>query len=174
MAFIRTRKITKKTGKTFEYAYIVENRRVRKKIKQEIKKTLGRVYRPDRVNVMDFYEYFSVADVDVYIESKSKQEIVEDLLKLVLFNYGFTEKGNVLVNGKVYFDLKKKRTFNEKGKDVAIAMNEGYLTGYALWKILKFIPEDEESGWEYAKMFVEAGFVVPKDVFVGIFSKVYK
>lgn len=169
MAFIRTKKI-----KGQEYAYIVENKWSRKKTKQKTKKYLGKVYRPDRVNVMDFYEYYSVADADVYIESKSKQEIVEDLLKLVLFNYGFTEKGNVLANGEVYFDLKNKRTFNEKGNDVAIAMNEGYLTGYALRKIMKFIPEDEESGWEFAKMFVEAGFVVPKDVFVGIFSKVYK
>ena len=89
MTFVRTKKI-----KGNEYAYIVENKWKKRgnKVKQKTKKYLGRVYRFDRVNVMDFYEHYDISDVDEYLKQNSKDKIILDLIKLGLFNYGFEEK----------------------------------------------------------------------------------
>ena len=169
--FIRTKKIKKKAG-IFEYAYIVENRRVWKtKIKQKSKKYLGRVYRPERKNIMDFYEFHSISDVEKYVNTHSREEILNDLLKLELFNYGFKANGLVWEKDGCFVDLPAKRAYNAKGKDIALALNEGFLTGYAIKKLLEFRAEGEEDGYVFAKMFIEAGIAVPKDVFVGIFRK---
>jgi len=55
-------------------------------------------------------------------------------------------------------------------------MNEGFLCSYTLARLFnfKFGIEMENEGMEFAKAFVEAGIEVPKEVFVGIFGKVYK
>ena len=169
MAFIRTKKI-----KGAEYAYIVENKWKRKKTKQKSKKYLGRVYRFDRVNMMDFYEFYDIADVKSYLKEKSKEDIVDDLLKLEMFNYGFKENKGVWSREGCFFDLKRKKVYNEKGNSIALALNEGFLTSYALRKLISFKAYYEEDGYDFAKMFIEAGIAVPKDVFVGVFSKVYK
>ncbi|MBW2996433.1 hypothetical protein KY332_03975 [Candidatus Woesearchaeota archaeon] len=169
MAFIRTKKI-----KGAEYAYIVENRWKRKKTKQKSKKYLGRVYRFDRVNMMDFYEFYGISDVDKYLAEKSKEEIIVDLIKLELFNHGFNEEKNCWRKGNCFLNLKEKKIYNEKGNNIALAFNEGFMTTYALRKLHNFRADVEEEGYDFAKLFVEAGISIPKDVFVGIFSKVYK
>ena len=79
MTFIRTKWIKKKgSPKRYEYAYIVENkwRKRGNPVKQKTKKYLGRVYRFDRVNMMDFYEHFDISDVN------SAVEIAERVLKV--------------------------------------------------------------------------------------------
>ncbi|MBW2966023.1 hypothetical protein KY342_02890, partial [Candidatus Woesearchaeota archaeon] len=73
MSFIRTKKI-----KGAEYAYIVENRwrkRRKNKVKQKTNKYLGRVYRFNRVGVMDFFEFYKIEDINKYIEEKTKYDI---------------------------------------------------------------------------------------------------
>lgn len=171
MTFIRTKKIKGK-----EYAYIVENqyRKRGNPVKQKTKKYLGRVYRFDRVNMMDFYEHYDVDDVNVYVSERSKEEIIIDLVKLELYNHGFEEEQGLWEKDGCYFDEKKMKIHNTKGNDVALAFNEGFLTSYAIKKILNFKADSEEDGFEIAKRFVEAGFAVPKEVFVGFFSKLYK
>ncbi|MBR9691518.1 hypothetical protein GOV06_01915 [Candidatus Woesearchaeota archaeon] len=169
MAFIRTKKI-----KGAEYAYIVENKWKRKKTKQKSKKYLGRVYRPGRVNMMDFYEYHDIDDVKKYLDYKGKKDIIDDLLKLEMFNFGFKEEKGVWSKEGCFLDLKKKKVYNEKGNNIALALNDGFLTTYALRKLINFSADVEEEGYDFAKMFIEAGIAVPKDVFVGVFSKVYK
>ncbi len=169
MAFIRTKKIKNK-----EYAYIVENRWARKRTKQKSKKYLGRVYRFDREGVMDFYEHYGISEVDKYVSKKRKNEIIADLVKLELFNYGFVEENGKWIKESCVVDLKEKKIHNSKGNNIALAFNDGYLTTYALRKLHNFKPDVEEDGIEMAKMFIEAGIVIPKDVFVGVFRKVYK
>ena len=74
-----------------------------------------------------------------------------------------------------YFDLNERRIRGERSKKIAIAMNEGFLTNYAIKKILRFEAfDEEEDGYLLAKIFVEAGINIPKEVFVGFFKKVYK
>ena len=166
MGFIRTKKV-----KDNEYAYIAENKRYRKKkVKQKSKKYLGRVYRFDRVNVMDFYEYYDISDVESYLEENSKEKIVSDLVKLELFNYGFEEKDGKWVKDNCVFD--GKRFFSGRGK-VALAFNEGFLSDFTLKRVLNFKADTEEDGAVFAKYFVEAGLAVPQDIFVGVFRMIF-
>ena len=129
MAFIRVKKSKRKDGNTLEYAYIVESRRVWKKTRQKSKKYLGKVYRFDRASVMDVYELYKISDVDSYLKEKSKEEVILDLVKLELFNHGFKEEGKRWKRGGCVFNLSEKKILNEKGKDAALAFNEGFLTG---------------------------------------------
>ena len=175
MAFIRTKRIKKKSGAIYEYLYIVENKRSRgKRMKQKMKKYLGRVYRHSRDNVMDFYEFYEIEDVNRYIDENSKDDIIWDLIKLELFNHGFEEEKDVFSKDGCFVNLKDRKVYNERGNSVAFAFNEGFLTTHAIRKILNFRAEDEEDGYDFAKMFVEAGISIPQDVFVGVFRKVFK
>lgn len=171
MSFIRTKKIKGK-----EYAYIVENKwrkRRKNKVKQIMSKYLGRVYRFDRAGVVDFFEFYKIEDVNNYIDSKSKYDILYDLIRLELANHGFEKDSEKLVKEECYFDLKEKRVRTARSKKVAIAMNEGFLTNYAIKKILRFEAfDEEEDGYLLAKMFVEAGINIPKEIFIGYFRKV--
>jgi len=173
MSFIRTKKI-----KGAEYAYIVENKwrkRRKNKVKQIMSKYLGRVYRFDKVKALDFLEFYKIEDVNKYLDSKSKYDILYDLIKLELFNHGFEENGGVLVKEKCYFDLKENRFRSKRSRKIAIAMNEGFLTNYAIKNILHFEAfDEEEDGYLLAKLFVEAGLNIPKEIFIGFFKKVYK
>jgi len=171
MAFIRTKKI-----KGSEYAYIAENtwKKRGKKVKQKTKKYLGRVYRFSRINTMDFFEFYKIQDINKYIEERTKEQILLDLIKLELHNYGFENKDNIWQKDNILFDIKNKAPKNEKNKSVALAFNQGFLTDYAVKKILNFIAEDEEDGYLLAKMFVEAGINIPKEIFVGFYRKVFK
>jgi len=173
MSFIRTKKI-----KDIEYAYIVENKwrkRRKNKVKQIMSKYLGRVYRFDRESIIDFFEFYKIEDINKYLTSKSKYDILYDLIKLELANHGFKEKYGNLVKEECYFDLKENRVRTSRSKKVAIAMNEGFLTNYAIKKILRFEAfDEEEDGYLLAKLFVEAGLNTPKEVFIGFFKKVYK
>jgi len=172
MAFIRVKTSKRKNGTVVEYAYIVENRRVRKKkIKQKSKKYLGRVYRFDRSGVMDFYEFHDIDNVETYLNERTKEEILLDLIRLELSNHGFEKEKWIWAKEGCYFDEKGMKMHNEKGNNIAVAFNEGFLTTYAVRKLLGFVAYDEEEGYDFAKMFIEAGIAIPKDVFVGFFRK---
>jgi len=167
MAFIRTKRI-----KEAEYAYIVENKWKKKGAKQKSKKYLGRVYRLERKNMMDFYEHFEINDVEKYLNEREKNDILLDLIRLELFNHGFEEEDGVWVNGEVNFDEKSWKVENSKGRNVALAFNEGFLTTHAVRRLKNFAASFEEEGYDFAKMFIEAGIAVPKDIFVEIFKRI--
>lgn len=168
MTFIRTKKIKQKNGTANEYAYLVENnwRKRGKKVKQKSKKYLGKVYRFEKVSDEEF-----IYNED-YVTSSSYEQIIKDLVVCELKNHGFVKEKNKFVNGEV--TVKGMHLLNSKGNKCAVAMNEGILTRWALLKILNFIPVCEEDGYEMAKMYVETGLQVPKELFVAIFSKLYK
>ncbi|MBW2982182.1 hypothetical protein KY343_04855 [Candidatus Woesearchaeota archaeon] len=173
MSFIRTKKI-----KGAEYAYIVENKwrkRRKNKVKQVMSKYLGRVYRFDRISVLDFFEFYNIEDINKYLDEKTKYDILVDLIKLELHNHGFEEKDKKLTKEECFFNLDEKRIQSKRTKKIAIAMNEGFLTNYAIKKILKFEAfDEEEDGYLLAKLFVESGLNIPKEIFVGFFKKVMK
>jgi hypothetical protein len=169
MSFIRTKKI-----KGAEYAYIVENRWRWKKTKQKAKKYLGRVYRHSKVNVKDFCVYYSIGNLDGYVESSGKDEMIESLVELELHNHGFSLEDGIWSRDGCFVNLKERKVYNNRENDIALAFNEGYLTSYALRKLFCFEAECEEDGYDLAKMFVESGINVPKEIFIGIFGKVFK
>lgn len=176
MAFIRVKKFKRKDGSKVEYAYIVENKRYKrsKKVKQKPKKYLGKVYRIEKVNDVDFFEFHNIKDVKNYTENKNHIELLNDVLKWELHSHGFKKKEGVWSNGDCFMNIKEKRVYNEKGNDVALAFNEGLFCTHNIRNIYNFKAtfSDEETGYKLAKAFVEAGIKVPKEVFVGVFEKV--
>lgn len=182
MAYIRKKRIKTKKG-VYEYAYVVESK-WKKRIKdsrQKVKAYLGRIYVFKRLKDDDFSSFYSVGDIKEYVKNKGKSDIINDLIKLELYNHGFTEKAGLLVNNKISFDIGKREFYieedgNKVNKKMVLALNNGFLCKEHIEKLVNFrasVSEDE-TGYKLAKAFVEAGLKVPKDVFVEVFEKVVK
>ena len=167
--FLRIKKINK-----IQYAYLVDNRWYKRRTKgrgkgprQKVKKYLGRVYSFDKVEDKHFFDFKNIGNIEEYIKNNEKNDIIKDLVELELFKHKIGKE--FLIN----FDDKKVLKGN---KEVSLAINEGFLNSYTLARLLdfKFEHDAEKAGLDFAKYFVEAGIEVPKEVFVGIFGKVYK
>lgn len=164
MAFLRIKKIN-----NTKYAYLVDNKWYKRKTKrkgtgprQKVKKYLGRVYSFDKVIDNEFLNYIEIKDLNEYLINNEKSKVIKDLINWELYRHNIGNEFNI--------DFVKKKVLKQK-KGVSLAMNEGFLNSYTLAKLLNFkMSEDEESGFMFAKAFVEAGIQIPKDVFVGIFK----
>ena len=170
MGFIRTKKI-----KGNKYAYIVENSWKNSKVKQKVKRYLGRVYEFKRKD-SDF-EKFIGRNVEEFIAMSSSEDIIIKLVEWELLNHCFELKEGLYVNGRCLVDLKKKKIRNLRGSKIALGFNEGFLDEYSLRKLIRKKHKGEEQGelgYTLAKMFVETGIKIPHEVFVGYFSKLYK
>lgn len=164
--FIRTKKV-----KDYEYAYIVANKWKKGKVKQKTKKYLGRVHRFEKISKIDFFKFFNIRNIDSYLKNSSKYKIMKELIQLELHNHGFQKYGDIWQNKQCYVDITNLRIFNNKGKNIALAFNEGFLTNHTLRQIMKIKPQAEEDVYKLAKAFVEAGINIPKEVFIGIYGK---
>jgi hypothetical protein len=185
MVFIRTKRIKKKSGNVYTYAYLVENKWKKravgkKKSRQKVKAYLGRVHKLEKSSELDFLELLSIDNVEKYVENKNKKEIIIDLVKYELLKHGFDEVGSLVSNGDIFFDLDNVEFSVLEGykrkPGIVLHLNEGFMCKETLRRITHFYSEgtEEEIGYKFAKMFVEAGIDVPKDVFVGLFGKLFK
>lgn len=170
--FIRIKNIKNKKGRVYPYAYLVGNKWYKrggngkdKGSRQRVIGYLGRVHSFSKVKDDDFFEYLKVEDIEKYV-SKGKNKAIKDLVEWEFYRHG--------VDGfKV--DFRNSKVIRE-GKEVSLKINEGFLNSWTLNRLLRFRfkGEDREDGLRLAKAFVEAGLEVPKEVFVGIFNKVFK
>ena len=185
MVFIRTKRIKKKSGNVYTYAYLVENKWKKravgkKKSRQKVKAYLGRVYKLDKESELDFLELFSINDAENYVNNKSKKGIIIDLVKYELLKHGFDEVGSLVSNGEIFFDLDKAEFSILEGyrrkPGIVLSLNEGFMCKETLRRLTHFYAEgtEEEIGYKLAKSFVEAGIDVPKEIFVGVFGKLFK
>ena len=163
MTFFRIKKIKGK-----EYAYVVENEWHKKGSRQKVKGYLGRAYRFDLKNNADFSGYFKIEDVPNYVESNNKSKIINDLVEWELFKFSISKE-------EFSIDLSNIKIQKNK-RHVALLINDGFMCNLTLKNLLEFKPEGDEQadGYRLAKAFVEAGIEVPQEVFVGLFSKLYK
>lgn len=163
MAFFRIKKIKGK-----EYVYIVENEWKRKGSRQKVKGYIGRAYRFDLANNADFLEYLKIQNAHDYIEINQKNRIINDLIEWELYRFGI-DKNNFLI------DLGNKR-IQKSNKNVAFLINDGFMCSLTLKNLLEFKAEGDEQADAYrlARAFVEAGIKVPQEIFIGVFSKLYK
>jgi len=164
--FIRTKKV-----KGYEYAYIVANKWKKGKVKQKTKKYLGRVYRFEKSANVSFFEFYNITSMESYVKNTPKIKILKDLIQLELHNHGFQKHGDVWQNKSCYVDVSNLRIFNNKGKNIALAFNDGFLTNYTIRTIIRIKPTTDQDVYRLAKAFVEAGINIPKEIFVGIYNK---
>jgi len=165
MSFIRTKKVDGK-----DYAYLVENKWYKRRFKgkgrgprQKVSKYLGRVYSFNKVNDNDFFNFKNINDVEQYLKNNDKQKIFKDLVEWELFRHNINKE-------EFTIDFSNKK-ITKNNREVSLKINEGFLNRFTLNRLFNL-----KSGDSYylAKCFVEAGIEVPKEVFVGIFGKVYK
>lgn len=164
--YIRVKKIKGK-----EYAYLIQsrwkkrNKNGKKGPRQKVRGYLGRVHRFKVKNNIGFFDFFSTKDIDKYIKKNSKEKIINDLIEWEIHKHKINRKDFLI-------DFKNKKII-KKGKNVVIGINDGYLCGETIKKLLNFRnKEEEQQGYRLAKRFVQAGIKVPHEVFVGYFEKV--
>ncbi|MEA3429665.1 MAG: hypothetical protein U9R08_00155 [Nanoarchaeota archaeon] len=164
--FVRIKEIKGKP-----YLYLVENKWTKGKVKQVVKKYIGRVFDfKKEKNNKNFFEFYSISNVNSYVRGKNKEDIVKDLVAHELFNHGFIAKGkNKWIFEKIVVDL-SNLSVNIKKRETALKLNEGHLYSDGLKKIVAFKPgrDKEKSGLELAEMFANAGITVPQEVFIGL------
>ncbi|MCK4521965.1 MAG: hypothetical protein KAU20_05290 [Nanoarchaeota archaeon] len=159
--FIRVKKL-----KGNEYAYLVQNRRVRGKVKQKVKNYLGRVYSYEKINDNGFFEFVK-KDVDDYMKDKQFRDIVKDLIRWEFYKHNI--KGIDVDYGRL--NVKKGK------KDCAVRLNDGFLYNKSLRELIRFtgVGDDErEIGYGLAEKFVKAGIKVPEELFVKVFEKHFR
>ena len=163
MVFFRIKKIKGK-----EYAYIVENIWKRKGSRQKVKGYIGRVYRFDLNNNADFLKFVEAQNVDEYIGQSDIKKIINDLIEWEFFKFNIDKQ-------QFCIELNDKKVQRNK-KDIALLINDGFMCNLTLKNLFEFNIENDEDndGYRFARAFVEAGIKVPQDIFIGLFSKLYK
>ncbi|HIH42212.1 TPA: hypothetical protein HA246_01070 [Candidatus Woesearchaeota archaeon] len=179
MAFIRIKKI-----KGIEYAYIVENSWQENKVRQKVKKYLGKVYKFERKKfeneeheLTSFIEFVS-DELEHYLAVVDSKKILLDIVRWELNNHGFKqdEKNIQLWKNEVCrFNEKLIAVTNDSKADVTFGFNDGLLNTFKLRKLLRlnYAGEEQEVGYKIAKDLVELGLKVPKELFIGLFQKMY-
>ena len=106
-----------------------------------------------------------IRNLEDYLKNNIYRKILKDLIKWEIFRFGINQEEFV-------FDLGKGK-IKKDNKDVVLMINNGLMCNHTLKNLLDFKSSgDEESdGYYLARFFVEAGIEIPREVFVGIFSK---
>jgi hypothetical protein len=161
VSFIRIKRVEGK-----DYAYLVESRWYKRKAKgkgtgprQKVSKYLGRVHKFDRVNDSNFFNFKSIDNIQQYLKSKNKNEIVRDLVEWELLRHNIDNK-------EFFIDFENKKIL-KSNNEVSLKINEGFLNSYTLNRLFNLNSGDS---YYLAKCFVEAGIEIPKEVFVGMFE----
>lgn len=162
MVFLRIKRIKGK-----EYAYLVENEWKRKSSRQQVKDYLGRVYRFDLRNDIDFSQFIKSGDIKDYISKNGKNKVIKDLIEWEFFKFSINKQ-------EFSLDLDNKK-FQKGNKNIVIFVNDGFMCSYTLRNLIEFMPEGDEEldGFRFAKAFVDAGVKVPRDVFVELCQKLF-
>src|SRR3989338_8260717 len=163
MAFFRIKKIKEK-----DYMYLVENSWKKKGSRQKVKNYLGRAYRIELKNNIDFVDYYKIENLQRYIEDNDKNKIITDLIEWELFKFDIRNNG-------YQFDPEGVKVLKKK-RDVVLMVNDGYFCSLTLGNLVNFKAEGDEQidGYRLARAFVEAGIKVPQEVFIALFGKLYK
>ena len=171
MGFIRTKRI-----KGNDYAYLVENRWKKKTSRQKVKKYLGRVIEFHKKRSIDFRGFLGIIDLSEYIKEHPKEEIINDLIVFELFSCGFKKNDRLQwVCNDVKLDLGQK-SISHKNKSCVIRINDGFLCNETMQNLVAFnlLGHSKEGALALARIFVDAGISIPKEVFVAFFNKINK
>ena len=142
MTYIRIKKIHAK-----QYAYLVENISTKKGPRQKVKKYLGRVFESENSKERD------------EINEKTKKKFIQKLIKEIVKTFP----------KEIYFSENELRIQKKSNnKEVVLKINEGYLCGYTIQRILKFrrSQDIQKDGFTLAKHFLDAGLPISQEEFV--------
>ncbi|MFW6230658.1 MAG: hypothetical protein ACOC32_01395 [Nanoarchaeota archaeon] len=153
------------------YAYLVRTRwdKRSKKVKQKVSRYLGKIHNPDRIRNTAFSDYHDV-DISSYLESADLKRIVADLVELEFHRHGFVKKSKyVMTNGILDVELDRlKKVF---------AMNEGFMNKHTVRDIFTYDKLLEEGTtrvpFKFAALFVNAGIDIDKELFIGLYEKLF-
>lgn len=166
MTFLRTKKINNNV-----YCYLVQNKHTKKGSRQKVKKYLGRAIKLEQKKELDFFDFFGIVDLKSYVQ-KNNKGIILDLIKLELIRHGFKEKKDFLASKDIFFDIKKFQ-FLKNNKKIILSLNEGFLSDFTIKRIIDFKKTNnfQKDGHKLAKYFVEAGIVIPQEIFIEFYQK---
>jgi hypothetical protein len=157
MAFIRVKKINKAP-----YAYLVECISTKKGPRQKVKGYLGRVYEFERQH-----------KVPVSLNAKNTHDLLLHLAVAQLKSIGFTERKSDYYYGELVFSSKLlSLTKRSNNKPSILRLNDGFLCGFTLDRILKFKKTKNlnKDANILAKYFLAAGIPISEDQFVAFYQ----
>lgn len=169
--FLRSKKRKNLSGKTYEYGYLVANkyRKRGKSPKQKVKKYLGRVFRFEK-------EINNEIEAIEILKTTFKQNIVL-LIKNELKNYGFKEKEGFWTKENSTVNIEQTLCIDQQGKNICIAINEGFLHNATLKELIDFKPKEgleREIGKQLGNALVSAGIKPKEAVFIELFRQVMR
>jgi hypothetical protein len=170
VVYLRIKKIKGK-----EYAYLVKSKLRKSGPRQKVKAYLGRVYRLSKEKGLDFWGSVN-AEQESYLRLASKEKMLHDLIRFELLKHGFVNDpgtSNIWVKGSIRINIEKRRILNGTNSDCVLAINEGYLCGSKIKRLLNYERKNgvEESGYELAKLFVDSGIDIPQELFIAYYEK---
>ena len=175
--FLREKKVKGK-----EYLYAVENVWKKGRVKQKVKKYIGRIHNLEvkrRVSFERFIDKIIKKDFDDYLFYSDADEIVYNLIAWELYRRGFSVEDKKASKGKLIANLKNRRKVLVcRGRPFCVKGKEGYINNLSINQILNAGHDEEEgdidkkkAAFDFARLLVEGGISVPKDVFIELFHK---
>ncbi|MBI2140868.1 hypothetical protein HYU16_00425 [Candidatus Woesearchaeota archaeon] len=163
MVFVRIKRISGK-----EYAYLVANSWTGSGPRQKVSKYLGRLIRPEKAKSEALGAFLGLTGEQAlrqWIGKSSFREIAAELIRLELRNHGINDSNShkTAVENTEFLD--------DKGKNIVIALNDGFLCSYTAKKLLEYDAATDYSGYNLADALTAAGIAVEKDVFISLFGK---
>lgn len=145
--FVRT-----KTIKNNEYAYLVENEWQPWGSRQKTLKYLGKTIRPEKKNETNRQELKPEPDWSQTIKKLIERELQEHELKRT--------------------EILSDYTIKREGKEVVLAMNQGFLCRETATQLLNYKPQGirEKDAKKLAEMLLETGIIINEQEFLQLFE----
>ncbi|MBI2663990.1 hypothetical protein HYX10_01465 [Candidatus Woesearchaeota archaeon] len=159
MSFVRVKRISGS-----EYAYLVENSWTQRGGRQKVAQYLGRVHRPVKAKSEGLAGFLNTAELGKHIRNSDFKAVAADLIKLELHNHDVK-----ISDFQINFDGLSVKS--SSGKNVAVAMNNGFLCSYTLKRLLEYKPEADYSGYVLADLITAAGILPEQEVFIKLYGK---
>jgi hypothetical protein len=157
MVFVRVKRIYGQ-----EYGYLVENSWTGKGSRQRVGKYLGKVFRPEKAKSESFSGFLR-GDGAAFVQEKEFGAIAQALVEHELAKHD--------VKSDISVDFSAFTVKNARGKAVVVAMNDGFLCGETLRKLLEYDAGKDYSGYVLADVLTGAGLAPEQDVFVSLYGK---
>ena len=169
--FLRIKKRTNSSGKSYEYGYLVLNKykRRKKSPRQKVKQYLGRVYRFERA--------FNKEIEALETEKTTIKENMVLLIKNELKNYGFEEKEGLWQRESCFINIEQGICLDQEGRNICVALNDGLLHTSTIGELIDFKPQkglEKEIGAQLGNALISAGIRPKEAVFIGLFRQVTK